>query len=186
VFTVRYALSPYIKQIRFVFKGLTNKFTKSPILFHACVNLQHWLLFREFNWFMHFSCYSEWWSGCAVESVSLFCLRVTVCYSAVLGIFNYFLSWRGLVKRKVFGLKPLDVTQHCLYKQDFSFIIAYFLPLYLFLWLVCVPTKIVVFRRAGFGSWLHVSCQLCLLVQRMVCVLQPHGPVRPPSFNLPV
>jgi hypothetical protein len=26
VFTARYALSPYIKQIRFVFKGLNNKF----------------------------------------------------------------------------------------------------------------------------------------------------------------
>jgi hypothetical protein len=37
VFTARYALSPYIKQIRFVFKGL-NFFTQEALVIE-CVNM---------------------------------------------------------------------------------------------------------------------------------------------------
>jgi hypothetical protein len=38
VFTARYALSPYIKQIRFVFKGLMlrDTYTDSLVLYSSC------------------------------------------------------------------------------------------------------------------------------------------------------
>jgi hypothetical protein len=41
VFTARYALSPYIKQIRFVFKGLIYKFHPFNVVFVKLINFQN-------------------------------------------------------------------------------------------------------------------------------------------------
>jgi hypothetical protein len=45
---------------------LTGKLTKSPIIFHSCINLQHQLLFRKFDRLTHCSRHSEWWSDIVV------------------------------------------------------------------------------------------------------------------------
>jgi hypothetical protein len=61
---------------RIIWKSpLTGKLTKSPIIFHSCINLQHRPLFRESDWLMHCSCYAEWWSDAVVwYNQLLYCL----------------------------------------------------------------------------------------------------------------
>jgi hypothetical protein len=62
-------------------------------MFHSCINLQHWPLFREFSWLTH-SHYSECF-------IAFTCHRVLQCSAWNVS----FLSWKGPVKSRKEDIK---------------------------------------------------------------------------------
>jgi branched-subunit amino acid transport protein AzlD len=77
VFTARYALSPYIKQIRFVFKGLI-----ASVLFVSCfksVKIRDLTMVSVEVAVVGFVCrHAIWWTGVQVSEkldASIFCVR---------------------------------------------------------------------------------------------------------------